>query len=115
MKKSVAILSAAIFMMLLSGCGVGSYSVASGQEDVARVSFTATAKYAVEVVVDEQTFQVETVRQKAYKPGMRIKQTALNSLKLIPGSHHLVVKRGDSVLFDKKIFLSTGESKIIQL
>ncbi|MGI5847361.1 MAG: hypothetical protein ACOX5T_04980 [Candidatus Cryptobacteroides sp.] len=115
MKKVILILSAVIFMTLLSGCGVGSYSVASGREDVAKLSFTATEKYAVEVVVDEQAFLVETVRQKAYKPGMRIKQTALNSLKLTPGSHHVVVKRGDSVLFEKNLFLSTGESKVIPL
>ena len=63
MKKLMII---AAFTMLLTGCGVGSYSVQSGVEDAAFISFTDDAKQDITVTVDDQTYALKTVKQKAY-------------------------------------------------
>ena len=77
MKKLMII---AAFTMLLTGCGVGNYSVQSGAEDASYISFTDNVKQDVTVTVDNQTYTVKTVKQKAYKSGRNIKQTALYTI-----------------------------------
>ena len=64
MKKLISI---AALTVLLSGCGVGTYSLQSGVEDAAYVSFTDKTKHPIEVIIHDSSYQVETVRQKAYK------------------------------------------------
>ena len=114
MKKLMII---AAFTILLTGCGVGNYSVQSGVEDVAFISFTDDVKQDITVTVDDQTYLLKTVRQKAYKSGRNIKQTALNTIKIGPGQHEVKVTLtlDGTDVFDKKIFVSTGEHKIIEL
>jgi hypothetical protein len=101
--------------MLLTGCGVGNYSVQSGAEDAAYISFTDNVKQDVTVTVDNQTYTVKTVKQKAYKSGRNIKQTALNTIKIVPGQHEVKVVINGTDVFSKKLYLSTGEHKIIEL
>ena len=112
MKKLMII---AAFTMLLTGCGVGNYSIQSGVEDAAFISFTDDAKQDITVTVDDQTYHLKTVKQKAYKSGRNIKQTALNTIKIGPGQHEVKVMLDGADVFDKKIFVSTGEHKIIEL
>lgn len=101
--------------MLLTGCGVGNYSVQSGVEDAAFISFTDNVKQDITVTVDGQTYNIKTVKQKAYKSGRNIKQTALNTIKIGPGQHDVKVLMNGADVFSKKIVVSTGEHKIIEL
>ena len=112
MKK---LMSIAAFIFLLTGCGVGNYSVQSGVEDAAFISFTDNVKQDITVTVDDQTYVIKTVKQKAYKSGRNIKQTALNTIKIDPGQHEVKVLSNGYEVFGKKLFLSTGEHKIIEL
>ena len=112
MKKLMII---AAFTILLTGCGVGNYSIQSGVEDAAFISFTDDIKQDISVTIDDQTYILKTVKQKAYKSGRNIKQTALNTIKTDPGQHEVKVIMNGTDVFNKKIFLSTGEHKIIEL
>ena len=112
MKKLMVI---AVFSVLLTGCGVGNYSIQSGVDDAAFISFTDDAKQDITVTVDDQAYFLKTVKQKAYKSGRNIKQTALNTIKTGPGQHEVKVVMNGADVFSKKIFLSTGEHKIIEL
>ena len=112
MKKLMII---AAFTMMMTGCGVGTYSVQSGVEDAAFISFTDDTRQDITVTVDDQTYALKTVQQKAYKSGRNIKQTALNTIKLAPGQHDVKVDLKGTEVFSKKLFISTGEHKIIEL
>ncbi len=112
MKKLMII---AAFTMLLTGCGVGNYSVQSGIENASFISFTDDVKQDITVTVDDQTYVLKTVKQKAYKSGRNIKQTALNTIKTTPGQHEIKVVLTGNEVFGKKLFLSTGEHKILEL
>jgi hypothetical protein len=112
MKKLMII---AAFTILLTGCGVGNYSVQSGVEDAAFISFTDDLKQDITVTVDDQTYVLKTVKQKAYKSGRDIKQTALNTIKIGTGQHEVKVTMNGTDVFSKKLFLSSGEHKIIEL
>ena len=105
----------AAFTMLMTGCGVGNHSVQSGMEDAAFISFTDDTKQDITVSVDEQSYDIKTVKQKAYKSGRNIKQTVLNTIKTGPGQHEVKVVMNATEVFNKKLFLSTGEHKIIEL
>lgn len=105
----------AVSVMLLTGCGVGTYSVQSGIENASFISFTDDVKQKIVVTVDNDTYNLDTVRQKAYKSGRNIKQTALNTIKLTPGRHNVSVTIGSNEIYSHTVFLSTGETKIIEL
>ena len=105
----------ATVIITLTGCGVGTYSVQSGVEDAAFISFTDDVQQVIVVNVDDNTYSVETVKQKAYKSGRNIKQTALNTIKLTPGQHTISVTLNGNEIYSHKVFLSTGETKIIEL
>ena len=102
-------------LLFLSGCGVGVHSVASGKEDVASLVFTDNAIHDIIVTIDGKDYSTQTVKVKVYKPGMNLKNTDLNTIKIEPGQHSVIVKSGDNELFRKRIFVSTGENKVINL
>lgn len=109
-----------LFIMLLlltfASCGVGVYSVSSGKADVALLSFSAPTKEKLVVKIGEQQYQIQTVKIKAYKADRKIKQTALNSIRLQAGQHHVIVMyENGNVVFEKKIVLSASEHRIIEL
>ena len=112
MKKLMMI---AAFTMLLTGCGVGTYSVQSGVEDAAFISFTDDMKQDITVIVDGQTYLLQSVKQKAYKSGRNIKQTALNTVRTTSGQHEVKVMIEGNDVFAKKLLLSSGEHKILEL
>lgn len=104
-----------IFSLFLTGCGVGVYSIQSGYSDVAYVVFTDDTKGDIVVNVDDKTYNVNTVKHKAYKSGRDIKHTAENTIKLTPGRHNVSVYLDGSEVYNRKVFLSTGETKVIDL
>ena len=112
MKKLMAI---AAFAILFTSCGVGTYSVQSGVEEASFISFTDDVKQDITVTVDDQMYVLKTVKQKAYKSGRNIKQTALNTIKTTPGKHEVKVVLDGKEVCAKKLFLSTGEHKILEL
>ena len=105
----------AALSVLLTGCGVGTYSVQSGTEDAAYISFTDNEQQEIVVNIDSKTYNVYTVRHKSYKTGRDIKKTAENTLKLAPGQHNVSVLLNGNEVYSHKVFLSTGETKIIEL
>ena len=112
MKKLMVIIACA---MLFVGCGVGTYSVQYGVEDVSFISFTDDVKQDITVTVDDRIYILKTVKQKAYKSGRNIKQTALNTIRTTPGQHEVKVMLGGKEVYAQKLFLSTGEHKILEL
>lgn len=112
MKKLFILLVIAISFIR---CGVGLYSHSSGRADQGEISFTATDKYKLEVSVDNKTYMVQSVKQKDWKKNRNIKKTALNTINVSTGQHSIVISRNGNVIFTKKIFVSAGEHKIIEL
>ncbi|MGM9780324.1 MAG: lipoprotein [Candidatus Cryptobacteroides sp.] len=112
MKKIIVALLSAI---VLSGCGVGTYSVSSGKADTAALSFTSTDKLPIVVLVDGKEYNIETVKTKAYRKDRNIKKTALNTIYLQSGQHDVTVSVSGSEVFSKKLYLSAAEHRIVEL
>jgi len=112
MKK---ILLAALAALLLTSCGVGSYSVSSGKADEAYISFVSAKALPIIVTIDDNSFGMESVKDKLYKTDRKIKQTSENTLILTPGQHNVKVESNGDVLYSKTLFISTAEHKIVQL
>ncbi|MGN1211040.1 MAG: hypothetical protein ACI4TM_05095 [Candidatus Cryptobacteroides sp.] len=112
MKK---ILYTLIASLLLTGCGVGSYSVSSGKADEGTISFTATRAADITVTIDGNSYNIMSIKDSAYKPDRRIKQTARNTIIVSPGSHDVKVEMNGKTVFSKKLFISASEHKIVEL
>ena len=57
----------------------------------------------------------ETVKEKAYKTDRNIKQTALNTIYVQPGSHVVSVSVSGNEIYKKTVFLSATEHRIVEL
>lgn len=112
MKKLLAI---ATFLLMLTGCGVGTYSNTSGKSERASISFVAEKKYPITVTVDGTAYDVNTVALKGYRRDKNIKQTNKNTIKIEPGKHIIEVSSKGNVIKKDTIFLSNNESKVIEL
>lgn len=112
MKKIIIALVSALF---ITGCGVGSYSVSSGKADEGMLSFVSAHKSPVIVTVDNRTFNISTVKAKAWSKDRNIKKTAQNMIFLTPGQHDVTVVMNGKKVYQKKVFISTQEHKIIEL
>lgn len=113
MMKKLLILAAAVLM--LAGCGVGNYSVTSGKSDASELSITAASKYGVKVCIDDNTYNVETVKTSSFKTNRNIKKTSQNTIKVAPGTHDVKIYQGENLVYTKKHVFSNDEHKIIEL
>ena len=104
-----------IITLLLTSCGVGIYSTQSGKEDAAYISFVDDKSQEITVKIDDTEYTVQTVKQKVYKSDRNIKKLAINSIKITPGEHQVKVISNGNQIFNKKVFLSIAETKIIEL
>jgi len=111
MKKSLLFSCLIILCTLLSSCKVGRYTEEKGLSDQAYLLFVSNEKYddAVQVTIDENaTFNAIVLKEKK----MTVKG---NKYAIATGRRHLKVTFKDKVLYDKEIFVSTQETKKIQL
>lgn len=112
MKKIIIALLGAL---LLSGCGVGSYSLSSGKADESMLSFVSADETPITVMVDNNSYELFTVKTKAWQKDRNIKKTVRNTIVIAPGQHDVVVKMDGNEVCHKKVFVSTQEHKVIEL
>lgn len=112
MKKLLIILFAAV---LVVGCGVGSNTVVSGKSDQAGVIFFDNSSYGIDVTIDNKHYKVNTVKNSDFKKKRNIRRTAENMIEVKPGSHDVTVKRKGNTILTQKIFVSAGDTKVINL
>ena len=112
MKKLILFLSAAL---LLTGCGVGSHSVVSGKADEAGVIFFADKTQTIDVTIDKTNYRVSTVKDSEFKKKRNIKKTAENIITVKPGTHDVTVRVKGQTILTQKIFVSAGDTKVINL
>ena len=110
MRKYILMLIAAITAV---ACG-GTYSVASGRDDAAQLTLTAEKTYSIQVVVDGTTYNMETVKQKAYKQ-RKMKATANNTITITTGQHKVDVLHDGNKVYSKQVFVTSGQHKVIEL
>ena len=112
MKRVLILLSA---VLLLAGCGTGSHTVVSGKADEAGVVFFADREQTIDVTIDDQTYRVNTVKDSDFKKKRNIKKTADNMIVVKPGQHEVKVRHKGRTILTQKIFVSAGDTKIINL
>ena len=95
MKK---IIIAIIGALMLTSCGVGSYS-----------------RTPITVTIDNDTYNACTVKTKAWRKDRNIKKTAQNTIFLTPGQHNVIVTMNGKEVCNKKVFISSQEHKVIEL
>lgn len=112
MKKYLLIILSVLFF---ASCGVGTSTVTSGVADKAGLVVVASEKSDVVVTVDGTNFNVKTVKQKDFKKDRDIKKTSENTVTVTPGQHQVVITKKGVEVFSKKLFISNGETRIIEL
>lgn len=115
MKRSFSLLG---FLLILfcSSCGVGTYTHSSGIDDNAYIVFTSNTKMELKVVIDGQEYQSITTVKPDYKTRRDLKNTAQNRIPVSVGKHDVrALSMDGSVIYDKKVFVSTTETKNIKL
>ncbi|MBQ1673253.1 MAG: hypothetical protein II064_04115, partial [Bacteroidales bacterium] len=101
--------------VLVVGCGVGSNTVVSGKSDQAGVIFFDNSSYGIDVTIDNKHYKVNTVKNSDFKKKRNIKKTAENIIVVRPGAHDVMVRDRGRVILTQKIFVSAGDTKVINL
>lgn len=101
--------------LLFAACGVGTYSVNSGSPDQGAICIVANDAYDVTLRIDGKDYPATTVKQKAYKKRRNIKATAREMHTITPGQHEVTVLRNGTAIYSHKVFVSAGETKLIEL
>ncbi len=104
-----------LLSLMLTGCGVGVYSVSSGKSDSAKMTFVDDSSYDIIVKIDNVEHATQTVRVKNYKSGMNIKKTAIKAIDVSTGNHKIEVLSQGKTIYSRSIFISANEHKIIEL
>lgn len=112
MKKALVV---SLFTLLLCSCGVGTYSISGGKESVGFVCVSGEKRQDVTVVVDDRTYEVQSVKTKAHKSGRDIKKTARNSIRVPSGTHSVKVFLEGRMILDKTVIVASGETKLLEL
>lgn len=112
MKKLVLI---GVFLTcLLTGCKTGVFTAEYGKEDVAFISLVSSdvmANKDVDVYIDEDlhfTMHVQKAKQSTEKHNGK-----LHSIK--PGKRHMKIVYKGNVIYEKDVFLSSQQTKLINL
>ena len=101
--------------IFMASCGVGSYTVTTGLADEASISFVTDKVQNIIVAIDGQQYNVQTVKLKDYRKDRSIKRTVENTIGVTPGTHEVKVTLNGKEVYTHKVFVSTGESKVIEL
>lgn len=101
--------------LLFAGCRIGSQSVSSGRPDESYVCFFSPKKQNIQVNIDDQTYSMQTIKDKEWRNDRNIKKTVQERITVAPGKHEISVFNGNELLLKKTIFISTNEYKIIDL
>lgn len=104
-----------LIVFLMCSCGVGVHSMSSGVEQQSALTFIADTSQNITVIVDGQSYSLNTVKLKKYRKNRPIKKTAENTIFLTTGKHDVKVVKDGKELFSKMVFLSDGETKAIEL
>lgn len=113
MKRILLLIS--IATLILSSCGVGTYSVTSGYEDASAICFYANQTSKINVNIDGIKYDIETIKQKTYKDKRNIKKTVKNQISITPGRHKVIATKDGIEIYNQDIFVSATEIKIIEL
>lgn len=100
---------------LLIGCGVGNYTLSSGKEDSAKLSFVSAKSIEIKVNIDGIEYVANTVKDKSYKSNRNIKDVSQNAIKVNPGKHKIEVYVDSAVVYSQFVFISTNEHRIVEL
>ncbi|MBO7287817.1 MAG: hypothetical protein J6U85_06265 [Bacteroidales bacterium] len=112
MKKILLIALLSVFM---ASCGVGSYTISTGLADESSISFVMDKEQNIIVTIDDQQYNVQTVKLKDYRKDRSLKRTVENTIGIAPGKHDVKVTLDGNVIYTHKIFVSAGENKIVEL
>lgn len=113
--KKIFVIAFCFMATLFVGCGVGNYSVSSGNADESYLTFVSGSAYDITVDVDGQTYHCKTVKEIPHKTCRDIKKTAQNTIVLKPGTHTVKVTVDGAEKLSQKVFISATETKIIKL
>lgn len=112
--KSLLAMFVTIFIFIFSGCKTGNFSSEGGKEDVAYLFFASRGELAGEhitVNIDNGTpFDVKVQKDKKDKAKWRGHLYSIN-----PGNRKIIVTYKGKILIDKQIFVSTQQTKQIDL
>ena len=108
-----------IFFILLvlftASCGVGNYTLSSGKSDMGALSFSSDQYKDITVLIDNDSYSIKSVKDKAYKTDRKIRPTAENTLYVTPGTHTVKVMIENEEIYSKQLYISVSEHRIVEL
>lgn len=117
--KRIITLCLLVSTIVFGGCRLGTYSHSSGKSEKACVIVTADEEFNITVTIDGTEYKTKTIEHTRYKSRRDLQATAESTIPVSVGTHKVVITRTvdkeEKVLFDQSIFVSTQQTKNIEL
>lgn len=113
-KKLLSLISLIVIALGLTCCKTGTFASEGGKDDIAYISVISSSEYAnkaVTVSIDDTTTFDAKVR--LAKQSTEKRHGDLYGIK--PGKRHIKITYQGMVLYEKDIFVSSQQTKTIQL
>lgn len=115
MKQTLAWIAGIIMLAInLQSCKTGTFASEYGKDDMAYIAITSSGQFAgKKVIVDIDKATSFTIKVQKAKQSTEKHNGNLYGIKT--GKRHVVVSYNGQILYDKVIFVSSQQTKIINL
>ena len=115
MKKLLPILLVAVVALMATSCMTFLAAALSTVEEDGVIVFVDRTRYTVDVRVDDQRYEVQTVRERELDRRRNLKRAADNMIYVSPGYHQVQVRDHGRTVFNESVRVRPDETKIIYL
>ena len=115
MKKLLPILLVAVVALMATSCITLLAAALSTFEEDGVIVFVDRTRYTVDVRVDDQRYEVQTVRERELDRRRNLKRAADNMIYVSPGYHQVHVRDHGRTVFNESVRVRPDETKIIYL
>ena len=115
MKKLLPILLVAVVALMATSCITLLAAALATVEEDGVIVFVDSSRHSIDVKVDEQHYDVETVRERDLDRKRNLKRAAENMIYVSPGYHQVHVRYYGRTVFHESVRVRSDETKIIYL
>lgn len=115
MKKISIILTAILALTCFTACGLGNSTTTSGRTDQAYVCVLDSSSHPVTIQVDDTQYDTQSINRKRVTKRKNTKLIPKHAVAIPTGKHTLKVYSNGQEVYNKVIFISTNETRRIEL
>ena len=115
MKKVLPILLVAVVALMATSCLTLLAAALATEAEDGVIVFVDSSRHSIDVRIDDNHYDVETVRERDLDRRQSLKRAADNMIYVSPGYHDVYVRFHGKTIYNESVYVRSDETKIIYL